>query len=98
MDNPLVKTTQYSNFEAVDSPLSPACLASFRKAAAKLDWRVALSALLVPADGRLLLGDTWVSGGMVTVVLVTELIAFSGGAFEPAAATPGAKQNKQHVK
>jgi hypothetical protein len=64
-----------------------ACFANFLRAAAKLDARVAFMAELLPTDVMLLLGDTWLSGGTVAVVLVTLLLAgltmVKGGGFDP---------------
>ena len=70
---------------------SVACLASLRRAAAKLDCRVAFMAeaaeVLPLMEVMLLLGDTWFRGGTVAVVRVilplAGLTIVSGGGLEP---------------
>ena len=71
-------------------PVSPACLASFLRAAAKLELRVAFMALLVlllEMEVMLLLGDGWLRGVTVAVVRVMELTMVRGGGLDD----PGGK-------
>ena len=77
----------------------PACLASFLRAAAKLDdpgVADRAEAAVPPTDVMPLLeGDTWLSGGTVAVVRFIELTMVNGGGFVPAAGMP-ARINQGH--
>ena len=68
-------------------PGSFAWCASFCRAAAKLDVRVALRAALAPMELTPLLGETWLRGGTVAVFrgsfAVAGLIMFRGGGLDP---------------
>ncbi len=74
---------------------SPACLANFLRAAAKLEFLVALMALLALWEVMLELGDTWFMGGTVAVVLwifAAGDTIFSGGAF-PVVGSPASRKD-----
>jgi hypothetical protein len=82
--------------DSVRPSTESACLASFLRAAAKLDEpgvAERAEAVVPPTEVIPRLGDTWLSGGTVAVVRLIELTMVSGGGFVPAVGTPPGLEN-----